>query len=379
MNMDSIVTRILESVISKKIIADKVTGIFGARRTGKTFLMKRIYEKLNPKDVLMLNGENLDDAELISSKRLSMLRPILSEYKYIFIDEAHKIPDAGSSLKLIVDSFKGIKILITGSAPLDLREKVGEPLTGRNIYYYLYPFAIKELNEDRKNLYDSLQEKLIYGLYPEVVLAKTKREKIDILESIKNGYLLKDVLAFDNQKDAVFILKLLRLIAYQIGKEVSYNELATKLEVNKKTVMRYLEILEKVFILFPLRGYAGNLRNEITKMPRYYFYDNGIRNMVINNFNNLPARNDIGMLWENFVISERMKINSCKRKYINYYFWRTYNKNEIDLIEESNGRLKGYEIKWKESRYSAPKEFKDAYKNTKVELINSNNFTDFLL
>lgn len=377
--MDSIVTRILEDVISKKISTDKVTGIFGARRTGKTFLMKRIYEKINPNDVLMLNGENLDDAELISSKRLSILRPILNGYKYIFIDEAHKIPDAGSSLKLIVDSFKGIKILITGSAPLDLKEKAGEPLTGRNIYYYLYPFAIKELNEDRKNLYDPLPEKLIYGLYPEVVLAKTKRDKIDILESIKNGYLLKDVLAFDNQKDAVFIIKLLRLIAYQIGKDVSYNELAAKLEVNKKTVMRYLEILEKVFILFPLRGYAGNLRNEITKMPRYYFYDNGIRNMVINNFNNLPARDDIGMLWENFVISERMKINSYNRKYINYYFWRTYNKNEIDLIEESNGKLKGYEIKWKESRYSAPKEFKYAYKNAKVELINSNNFTDFLL
>jgi hypothetical protein len=377
--MDTAIPRLLEDTISKKLAAGKVTGIFGARRTGKTYLMKRIYRSLNPRDVLFLNGENLDDAEIISSRRLSVLRPYLKGYKYLFIDEAHKIPDAGLSLKLIVDSFQGLKILITGSAPLDLQEKVGEPLTGRNLYFNLYPFALKELNENKKLSYDSLPEKLIFGLYPEIVMAKNIRSKIDILESIKNGYLLKDVLSFDNQKNPVFIIKLLRLIAFQIGNDISYNELAMKLEVNRRTVMRYLDILEKVFILFSLRGYSNNLRKEYSKTPRYYFYDNGIRNIVINNFKPLSNRDDIGMLWENFVISERIKINNYKRKLTDYYFWRTYDKKEIDFIEERNGMLRGFEIKWKQNRYSKPVDFLNAYKNSKIELINNSNYLDYLL
>jgi predicted AAA+ superfamily ATPase len=375
--MSTTLPRFLEKEIKNNLKENKVIGIFGARRAGKSVLLEKIAGDIKePK--LIVNGENLDVAEILTQNRLSILKNFLAGYKYLFIDEAHKIPNIGTSLKLIVDNIKGMRILITGSAPLDLKQKIGEPLTGRSFYYHLYPFSEMELKEDYMSARAGLINKLIYGSYPEVYLEKKISEKKKLLESIKNGYLLKDILEIDNQKDSLFVLNLLRLVAFQIGKDISYNELARQLGVNSKTVIRYLNILEKIYILFSLRGYSRNLRKEYSKTPRYYFRDNGIRNVLINNFNSPESRNDIGMLWENYVISERLKRNDYKLVYANCYFWRTYDRKEIDLIEEKGGKLYAFEIKWKQDKVKKPEEFLKTYRNSKFILINKDNYLNFI-
>ena len=234
----------------------------------------------------------------------------------------------------MVDGIPGLQLFITGSSALELYHRTGEPLTGRSIDLPLYPLSMTELNEDMLDMKRSLEEKLVYGMYPQVVTGENTQDKIEVLRSIKNGYLLKDILALDNLKDSLFIIDLLRLVAFQIGNDLSYSELAKQLRVNVRTIQRYLGILEKTYVLFSLRGWSKNLRKEISKSPRYYFWDNGIRNVIISNFNNLDKRNDTGQLWENFCISERLKYQHYKQIYTNNYFWRTYDQQEIDLIEE---------------------------------------------
>lgn len=354
-----------------------VIGILGARRTGKTFLMEEIAKEL-PEKVLIVQGDNLDVSEILSSQRLSLLKRFTEGVTHLFIDEAQKIPGIGINLKLMADNIPGLHILVSGSSAFDLKNKVGEPLTGRSHFFHLYPIAQIELRESFLEAKENLETRLLYGVYPQVVTALSAKERIAKLISIRDGYLLKDILELDNQKDSLFVFNLLRLIAFQIGNDISFSELASKLNVNKKTVMRYLELLEKSYVIFSLNGFSRNLRNEYTKSPRYYFWDNGIRNVLVSNFNPLNLRDDIGKLWENYCISERLKSTNYKQKAVNHYFWRTYDQKEIDLIEESGGNLTGFEFKWTESKTRIPRQFVDAYDHSEFQVINRENYLDFI-
>ncbi len=373
------IPRLIKKQLSEDLRPGNVTALFGARRTGKTFLMNQIQNDIGPRNVLLVQGDDLDIADILSSQRLSVLSGFIKGYKYLFIDEAQKIPNIGSSLKLIVDTNPELSIFITGSSALELTEKIGEPLTGRSNYFYLFPVAQSELEQDFTDAKKTLPEKLVYGLYPQVYQAVSQTQKTDVLNSIKNGYLLKDILMLDNQKDAVFILNLLRLIAFQIGNDISYNELASNLNVNKKTVQRYLNLLEKAFVIFPLQGFSRNLRKEYSKTPRYYFWDNGIRNILINNINPVNNRDDIGKLWENFCIAERLKLHYYTRQTAAYFYWRTYDQQEIDLIEEKNGKISGFEFKWAKPQSKIPAAFTSAYPGATVSTINQNNYLEFVL
>ena len=373
------ISRIIKNEIIRSIRPGFVTALFGARRTGKTVLMEMISNELQDKKILKVHGENLDAAEILSSQRTSVLKNFLAGYDLLFIDEAQKIPDIGTNLKLIVDTIPETGIFITGSSTLDLSHKTGEPLTGRSKNLSLFPFAQAELDEDFLQKKQNLESRLVFGYYPQVITADSDEERISVLESIKNGYLLKDILELDNVKNSLFILNLLRLLAFQIGNEVSLSELASSLQVNRKTVIRYLDLLEKCFIIFPHYGFSRNLRKEFSKSPRFYFWDNGIRNSVILNYNRITVRDDIGKLWENYCISERRKMNNYKLRLVNSYFWRTYDRKEIDLIEESGGKLSGYEFKWKKDKAKIQKYFFEVYPGSSLDIISIENYIDFIM
>lgn len=371
--------RKIESELLESLKPERVVGLFGARRTGKTVLMNSIKNQLPDKKILMVQGDNLDVAEILSSQRLSILKRLVKGYDCLFVDEAQKIPKIGVNLKIIVDSIPGIAIFITGSSALELKNKVGEPLTGRSRFFNIYPITFHELNEDFLSFKETLEERLIYGSYPSIITSESIKEKVEELESIKNGYLLKDILELDNQKDSTFILKLLRLIAFQTGNDVSYAELGSNLNVNSKTVQRYLDILEKSYIIFSLPGFSRNLRKEYSKSPRYYFWDNGIRNAVISNYNSLSLRDDHGKLWENYCISERLKATSYNGTIANHYFWRTYDQQEIDLIEETGGNLNAFEFKFSTTKkVKSPVAFRNAYPKTPFQSVNPDHFIDFI-
>jgi predicted AAA+ superfamily ATPase len=340
--------------------------------------MQDISRSLSGMKVLMVNGEDLDVSEMLSSQRMSVLRPLVAGYDCLFIDEAQHIPGIGRNLKLLVDSIPELSIMVTGSATLDLREKLGEPLAGRGSNFYLFPLAQLELGQDFLMARNDLETRLIYGCYPQVYTAESDDERTRILESIHNGVLLKDLLMMDNMKDATFILNLLRLIAFQIGNDASLSELANRLGVSKNTVARYIDLLEKCQILFSMQAFSRNLRNEISKSKRYFFWDNGIRNAVISNFNRLSLRDDAGRLWENYCISERMKRNHYKGVSCSYYFWRTYQQREIDLIEESAGHLRAFEFKLTPKSLRPPPDFIAAYPHSSFEQINRDNYLTFI-
>lgn len=372
------INRIIKKQLLDSIISGKSVGLIGARRTGKTVIMNSIKNDFNNNDILMVNGEDLEIAEILSSQRLETLKRFIGNYKYLFIDEAQAIKNIGLNMKLILDNIPGKVIFFTGSSALTLYHQTGEPLTGRVKFFYLYPITQSELNENFIDSKKRLEDKLVFGLYPQVVTAITSTDKADTLNSIKNGYLLKDTLTHDNQKDSIFILNLLRLIAFQIGNDISYNEMANRLNVNIRTVQRYLNILEQMYIIFSLQGFSRNLRNEYTKTPRYFFWDNGIRNIVISNLNNLNSRDDIGKLWENFCISERMKLLNYKNILFNSFFWRTYDQKEIDYIEEREGLLYAFEMKWKDQKVKHPLRFLETYKSSHFICVNNENYLDFI-
>lgn len=372
------IPRIILPRILKSLKKGRVVSLLGARRTGKTVVMEACRDSLEGEKILLLNGENLDHAEILSSRRTSVLKRYLAGYDLLFIDEAQKIPQIGQNLKLIVDTVPGIAVFVTGSSAFDLRNRIGEPLTGRGKNFYLFPFSQSELYKTPFEAKENLHERLIFGSYPQVVTESNLQEKTEVLESIRNGYLLKDILELDNLKDSLFILNLLRLLAFQIGNDVSLSELAGRLQVSRKTVIRYLDLLEKCYIIFPLYGFSRNLRQEFSKSPRFFFWDNGIRNTVISNFNRLELRDDTGRLWENFCISERLKLNHYKGLQASYYFWRTYEQKEIDLVEESGGSLHGFEFKWKSGKIKPPSGFMKTYKNSGFTQVDSENYFDFL-
>lgn len=377
--MNYIKRAIFEKVL-KKLVANKVLVILGARRIGKTVFIGQIIGQLF-EPYLLLNGEDITTADVLKKRSVENYKRLLGDRKILVIDEAQKIPEIGKILKLIVDEIKGIKIIATGSSTFDLNDKLGEPLTGRKITFNIYPLAQMEFSkiENLIQTKDNIEERLVFGSYPELIHYKTKEEKTEYLKEIVNSYLLKDILAFENIRNSSKLFDLLRLLAFQVGKEVSYNKLGTQLSMSKNTVERYLDLLSKVFVIYKLQGFSRNLRKEVTKSSKWYFYDNGIRNTLIANHNPLSLRNDVGELWENYLLSERIKHQSYTGMLVNNYFWRTYEQQEIDWIEEREGKLHAYEIKWNPGKkIKPPTAWKEAYPTACFEIISQDNYLDLI-
>jgi len=334
----------------------KVFILYGPRRVGKTELIKKYISDFDGK-IYSGTGDNQELREILSSQRLSRITSFLGNYDLLFIDEAQRIPEIGMGLKLLVDHFPEMKIIATGSSSFDLSNKLGEPLTGRNITRLLFPVSIFELYHQFGGMHilQMLENLLIFGSYPETLNATSVKEITEYLISLRDAYLFKDILELENIRNPSKLTDLLKLLAFQIGQEVSLNELSNNLGIAKQSVERYLDLLEKSFIIKKVGGFSRNLRKEVVKTNRYYFWDNGIRNAVINNFNLPDQRNDKGMLWENFLFIERLKSKEYKRIYSNDYFWRTYDQQEIDLVEEREGQLFGYEFKYAPRKKKIPK------------------------
>ena len=371
--------RELSELILKKLQPNKVVILYGARRVGKTMLVKEILANVN-EPILMLNGDDIHVHDKLSIRSIENYKQILGTYKLLYIDEAQKIPEIGLKLKLMIDEIEGLRIIISGSSSFDIHKNAGEPLTGRKYTFTLYTLSENEYTQVENNInkMDKIRERLVFGNYPELLQLPDRQDKVDYLNEMISSYLLKDILVYEHIKNSQKIFNLLRLIAFQIGGEVSLQELGIQLGISKNTVEKYLDLLSKVFILHKVEGFSRNLRKEITKNSRWYFLDNGIRNAVIANFNPLQARNDIGALWENYMISERLKYQEYRRISSNNYFWRTYEQQEIDWVEERDGSLFGYEFKWKEEKVKIPTQWKSAYPDASFELININNFSEWL-
>ncbi|RIH62703.1 ATP-binding protein [Mariniphaga sediminis] len=369
---------ITENIINK-LQPNKVVIVFGARRVGKTVLVKEILETID-EPILSLNGEDINVHDKLAIRSVENYKQLIGSYRVLYIDEAQKIPDIGLKLKLMVDEIEGLKIIISGSSSFDISKEAGEPLTGRKYTFNLFALSENEYNQIENSIskIDKLRERLIFGNYPELLHLPDQTDKIDYLNDMVSSYLLKDILVYENIKNSQTIFNLLRLIAFQIGGEVSLQELGKQLGISKNTAEKYLDLLSKIFILHKVEGFSRNLRKEITKNSRWYFLDNGIRNAIIANFNPIEARNDIGQLWENYMISERLKYQSYKRISSNNYFWRTYEQQEIDWVEERGGSLYGYEFKWKEDKVKIPTQWKNAYSDASFEVINSSNFEKWI-
>jgi predicted AAA+ superfamily ATPase len=364
--------------VKKLLKPGKVIVIYGPRRVGKTTLLKKILE--NESNFISVSGEDLFTQKILSSQSIDQLTRFIQSKDLLVIDEAQQIPNIGINLKLIVDHIPHVRVIVTGSSAFDLANKTGEPLTGRKYTLKMYPISQIELSnlENLAKTQSELESRLLFGSYPEVVLLESDEERKAYLFELVSYYLLKDILMFEGVKKSKKMIDLLILIAFQIGKEVSLSELATNLGINKATVERYLDLLEKVFVIVNIRGYSRNLRSEVTKTSRYYFCDNGIRNALINNFNLLCYRNDVGQLWENYLVIERLKKQEYNNIHSNNYFWRTYDQKEIDWIEERDGKLYAYEFKWNEKVVKCPTLFKNTYSDSDFECINLNNYLEFI-
>ena len=380
--MESYFKRAVFDNFNKKVLPNKVLILLGARRVGKTELIKNYLKTVPVETYLQLNGEDINDANLLQERSVANYKRLLTNIDLLVIDEAQTIPEIGLILKLIVDSIEGIKIIATGSSVFDLNNTLGEPLVGRKNTMYLFPLAQMEfsIQENYKQTTENLEERLLFGGYPELVHYEDWEEKKEYLYEIINSYLLKDILVFEGIKQADKIYNLLRLIAYQVGKEVSLQELGNQLQMSKNTVDTYLDLLSKVFIVFKVEGFSRNLRKEIVKSSRWYFYDNGIRNGLINNFNRLENRTDVGDLWENYLAVERIKKQNYQKIATNNYFWRTYDQQELDWLEDQGNELAGFEFKWNENKKSKiPTAFGKAYPEATFEVINKENYLEFIL
>ena len=369
------IKRLLQDRIAERIEPNKVVLIFGARRVGKTILMRQLINGFSGK-TLLLNGEDYDTLALMEERSIANYRHLLEGVDLLAIDEAQNIPEIGSKLKLIVDEIEGVRVIASGSSSFDLLNKAGEPLVGRRTQFHLTPFSQKEIapSETALETRQNLESRLIYGSYPEVVIMDSFGGKTDYLRDIVGAYLLKDILSIDGLKNSGKLKELLRLIAFQLGNEVSYDELGKQIGMSKNTVEKYLDLLSKVFVVYRLGAYARNIRKEVSKAGKWYFYDNGIRNAIIGNFNPLSIRQDVGALWENYIISERIKANYNNGLGKEFYFWRTYDRQEIDLIEEASNSLMALEIKWGNKNPEAPGIFKEAYPNATFDVINKDNY-----
>ena len=367
--------------LEKYIRPKRITAIYGARRAGKTTLVNNYLAAQN-KNILRTTGEDIVTREILGSQSIKRLLEWAEDYDIIFIDEAQNIPGIGRGLKMLIDARPELNIIVTGSASFDLANKLGEPLTGRQTPLQLFPIALCELKK-AKNTHEirqSLGDYLVYGMYPEVLTARSVAARKAILSELTRSYLLKDILQLENVKNPTTLFRLLSLLAFQIGNEVSLNELASKLSIDKNTVARYLYLLERCFVIYNLRGFSRNLRNEVTKTGKYYFCDLGVRNAIIQNYSPIETRDDIGNLWENFVLMERIKKQEYGGIYANNYFWRTWEQQEIDFVEEKDGKLSAYEIKWgSHPHQNPPSQWQELYGDeSQYRVINRDNFIEFV-
>ena len=372
-------SRIIETQIINTLEKQKVTLLLGARRVGKTSLLKKIFREYKDEKI-WLNGEDGTVKKLLANRSIENYKNLLQKAKLLIIDEAQHIPEIGHIVKLMIDEITPLHIIITGSSAFDLAQN-SYPLVGRSITHYLYPISQAELSLTENILETSqyLETRLLYGLYPEVFAYNTNEKKQDYLHELMHTYLLKDILEFENIRNPAQLKKLLEMLAYQTAHEVSETELANQLDISKNTVAKYLDLLEKVFVIFPLTGYSNNLRKEVTKSKKWFFYDTGIRNAIINNFSPLAIRQDIGQLWENYLIAERRKKITYNKLHIQTYFWRTYDQQEIDLIETTNQQITATEIKWKPQKVKAPAGFTKAYPEANFNVIDRDNYLEWIL
>lgn len=373
-----IINRTIQKSVENSLFKGKIVVIYGARQVGKTTLVKAILEKY-PENSGYFNCDEPDIRIALSEKTSTELKAFFGNRKLIVLDEAQRVKNIGLTLKLLIDNFPKTQIIATGSSSFELSNNIAEPLTGRKYEYYLYPFSLEEL----KNIYSDLEmdrlleRMMILGMYPGVVTAEADAERE--LKELTKSYLYKDALQYQHIKNPEILEKLLQALALQIGNEVSYNELSNLVGIDKNTVASYIRILEQAFIIFRLNPFSRNLRSELKKLRKIYFYDLGVRNVLINNINPLSLRQDAGALWENFMISERLKRNNNHGIDVRSYFWRTKQQQEIDYVEETAGKLSGFEFKWKKDKIRPPKPFLEAYPESRVELINKDNYKKFVI
>lgn len=372
--------RILYQTILDQCFKSKVIILIGARQVGKTTLLKKLQKEMNVPSI-WLNADETDILQEIAQATTStqLLQLFGKDNKLVIIDEAQQIPNIGKKLKLFYDNYPEIQVIATGSSAFELQNETNEPLTGRKREFFLYPLSFAELVGKTSLLEEKrlLHTRLIYGSYPEVINHPGKEK--EVLREIATSYLYKDILQIDGIRKTSVIEKLLQALAFQIGSEVNYHELAQLVgNINTVTVEKYLDLLEKAFVIYKLPALSRNLRNELKKGKKYYFYDNGIRNVLISNYNSIALRQDVGALWENYILAERLKHNQYAQYYSNQYFWRTHDQAEIDYIEETGGILHAVEIKWKAQKVSFPNSFLQAYPNNTTQIISTDNYTSFI-
>ena len=374
--------RFLLAQIRASLIPGKVLILYGPRQVGKTTLANDLLASI-PLRSRFVSADELIYREPLSSQNRQRLGEILGDAELLVIDEAQRVPDIGLNLKILIDGFPHAIVLATGSASFDLANKISEPLTGRTLTFNLHPVSYPEIRQTLGSMEarSQLERWLVWGGYPAIVTTEDPVLRKKLLDELVGAYLYRDILELDGVRRSGKIVDLLRLLAFQIGQEVSIAELAASLALNRQTVERYLDLLEKVFVIFRVGGFSRNLRKEVTKNSRYYFHDNGVRNSLIQNFNPLNLRDDVGQLWENYLTMERRKSNQAAGRSVNTWFWRTYDQKEIDCIEEYGGRLHGYEFKWggKEIRRVTRKEFLEAYPGSALETVGRENFEEFLM
>ncbi len=369
-------TRYLSAKIEKKIGSGKAVVIIGPRQVGKTTLIEKI---LKTRDYLLLDGDDPKTRTLLTEPNTEEIRVILGKHKFIFIDEAQRIDRIGLTMKIITDRFKEVQLFASGSSSFDLSNKINESLTGRKWEYQLFPISWEEFENHHGYLFaeQQLENRLLYGFYPDVL--NNPGEEISILRNLVNSYLYKDILSYSGISKPEVLDKLVQALALQLGNEVNYSELAQMVDVDRNTISKYISILEKGYIIFKLGSFSRNLRNEIKTNKKIYFYDNGIRNMIIGNFNPIKLRMDKGALWENFLIAERIKQIEYKQSLARVYFWRTKQQQEVDFVEDNNGKIYGFEFKWNKRRNSRlPKTFLESYQ-AESKIIDHSNFREFVV
>lgn len=371
------ISRYIDTEFQKYLKPGKVNLLIGARRVGKTFYLKKLAGQF-PEPYLWLNGEDENVHDLLEEKSVANYKRLTSGISLLIIDEAQVVTDIGKKLKLMIDEIPELKIIASGFSAFDLSSKIGEPLVGRAHWHTMYPVAQLELNENLLETRERLEERLIYGSYPEIFQIDTLPDKERYLKEILESYLFKDLLGFEELRNSSKIRDLLKLIAYQVGKEVSYHELGRQLGMSKNTVEKYLDLLSKVFVVYRVGGYSNNLRKEVTKSSRYYFYDNGIRNALIDNFRPLSLRQDRGELWENYLFTERIKRNTYFNEKKEMFFWRTYDQQEIDCIERKAEEIEAFEYKWGKTKAKVPAAFDRAYPTTLFKIINKDNYLTYI-
>jgi len=373
------VSRIISNSIKKHLKDEKAIILLGPRQVGKSTLLQQLSPTFSS-PVTWWNGDDADIRSILTNTTATALRSLLGKTKTLVIDEAQRIDNIGISVKLIIDQLRDVKVIATGSSAFELANHINEPLTGRKWEYNLFPFSFGEMVDEHGLLQEKrlLNHRLVYGYYPEIV--NNQGEEEIRLKQLSDSYLYKDILTWEKIQKPDKMEKLIQALAFQVGNEVSYHELGQITGLDNQTTEKYIDLLEKAFIVFRLGSLSRNLRNELKKSRKIYFYDNGIRNAVINQFSPATLRQDIGALWENFVISERVKFLAYNQISCNQYFWRTHAQQEIDYIEERNGEMSAYEIKLNsKSKAKFPKTFTDAYKNVETKVITPENFSDFLL